>query len=671
VHLDFHTGPAVPDVARDFDPEQFARTFADAHVDSVTVFAKCHHGMLYYDTERPERHPGLPAGMDLLAAQVDALHGVGIRAPIYLSVQVDEHAAGQHPEWVACDENLRSTRWGGSAFTPGWHVLDMSSPYQDYLADQLDEVLRRFAPVDGVFLDMCWDQPSASKWAIDGMRRDGLDPADPQHRAGYARANALRYMQRYREMVEKALPEDAVQGVWFNSRPKTNLQEESRLLRHVEIEALPTGGWGYAYLPYVARFVRPLGLPTLSHTGRFHESWGDNGALKPRAALLYECCQILSHGLTNGVGDLLHPRGVPARATYELIGSAYEHVERCEPFLRDGVLMSDVAVVVDPELGDAPGASGVGAVRALQQLRHQFDVVPPTGDLSAYRVVLVPESTQVDAALSTALGRAHEAGAAVVLVGASLAGLDGASGRATDDAADCAADDAADGAADADGAPDLPLPVELAGPSPFTAAFLHREDVDTGGFDTVAHGRALRATAVPGAEVLARFVRPYFERTWEHFSGHSYTPPDALTDEVAVAVRDRVVAVPWPLLEAFAEHGNEAYRELLGAALTRVLPDPLLQAGGPTHLETTVVRTPAGTVVHLLSFVPSRETATLDLVHDPFPLVDVPVAVRADAPPARVHLEPEGVEPAWTYDQGYVRAEVSVRGGHAMLVLDH
>jgi len=170
--------------------------------------------------------------------------------------------------------------------------------------------------------------------------------------------------------------------------------------------------------------------------------------------------------------------------------------------------------------------------------------------------------------------------------------------------------------------------------------------------------------------VLARFVRPYFERSWDHFSGHSYTPPDALTDEAAVAIQDRVVAVTWPLLQAFAEHGNEAYRELLGAALARVLPDPLVRAGGPTHLETTVVRTDTSTVVHLLSFVPARETATLDLVHDPFPLVDVPVSVRSDAAPARVHLEPEGVELEWTYDEGYVHTRVTSPYGHAMLVLD-
>ena len=83
-------------------------------------------------------------------------------------------------------------------------------------------------------------------------------------------------------MLDEAQKRARPAGVWFNSRPKTNLHIEKKFLRHVEIEALPTGGWGYAYFPYVARFVRPLGLPTLSHTGRFHKSWGDNGGLKPR-----------------------------------------------------------------------------------------------------------------------------------------------------------------------------------------------------------------------------------------------------------------------------------------------------------------------------------------------------------------------------------------------------
>ena len=73
VHLDFHTSEAIPDVAKDFDPDDFASTLHDAHVNSVTVFGRCHHGWIYYDTKLfPERkHPNLKRA-NLLKEQVEA-----------------------------------------------------------------------------------------------------------------------------------------------------------------------------------------------------------------------------------------------------------------------------------------------------------------------------------------------------------------------------------------------------------------------------------------------------------------------------------------------------------------------------------------------------------------------------------------------------------------------
>ena len=49
VHLDFHTSPHIEGVGAAFDPDHFAATLAAAHVDSVTCFARCHHGWIYYD----------------------------------------------------------------------------------------------------------------------------------------------------------------------------------------------------------------------------------------------------------------------------------------------------------------------------------------------------------------------------------------------------------------------------------------------------------------------------------------------------------------------------------------------------------------------------------------------------------------------------------------------
>lgn len=42
-HLDFHTSAAILDVGVDFDPQDFTNVLKSAHVNSVTVFAKCHH----------------------------------------------------------------------------------------------------------------------------------------------------------------------------------------------------------------------------------------------------------------------------------------------------------------------------------------------------------------------------------------------------------------------------------------------------------------------------------------------------------------------------------------------------------------------------------------------------------------------------------------------------
>lgn len=647
IHLDFHTGPQIPDVGCDFDAERFANTFKEAHVDSVTVFAMCHHGHLYYDTNHPARHPGLSSGLDLLGDQIEALHQVGIRAPIYISVQCNEYAANEHPEWLALTPDLQQVKWGRSAYQAGWQILDMSSPYQDYLAEILAEALERFAPVDGVFMDMCWDQPSSSKWAIDGMLKKGYDPRIETDRSRYARQLAYDYMRRYRDMVETAQKKHKPAGVWFNSRPKTNLHVEKEFLRHVEIEALPTGGWGYAYFPYVSRFVRPLGLPTLSHTGRFFKSWGDNTSLKPEMALKYECCQILSQGMTNGVGDLLHPRGVPSGAVYNLIRNVYQHIEACEPYVDGGDLISQIAVVVDPELGDNPGPSGLGIVRALQQLRHQFDILPSQSNLSQYELVLIPETTQIDEKLKVKLQSYLKDGGSLIVVGPA--------------------------AVDADGSPIMDeLGIEVHGASPYSHTFLHATSEVSDGlpnYGCVMYERGFRMIPSQGAEALVMVGEPYFQREYNHFSGHEYTPENGISEYAAVIQSGRTITFSVPILEAYGKHAVPNYRILLGNCIRRLLPNPLIRDGGPSQLETTVLRNGKTTIVHLLSFCPERRAEGLDIVEDPFPLVDMPIAIKQDSPPKRVFLAPNERELKFDYMDGYVHTQVTVLDGHAMLIL--
>lgn len=651
IHLDFHTGPAIPDVGSAFDARAFARTMKAAHVNSVTVFAKCHHGHLYYNTRRPERHPGLKKGLDLLGEQVEALHREGIRAPIYISVQCDEYAANTHPEWIA----RRADGLNVGKRTPLqdpypnyiWQILDMNSPYQEFLSEQTREVLKLFKPVDGLFFDMCWDQPSCSKYAIDAMRRKNLNPEDEADRDRHAHEVALAYMKRFHRMVKDSNP---AAGVYFNSRPLNNLPEEIPYLAQVEIEALPTGGWGYMYFPINVRFARTFNRPYMGMTARFHKSWADFGGLKTEAALEYEMLQAVAHGARCSIGDQLHPRGTLDKAAYDLIGRVYKKVAAAEPYVTDVKPVSQIGVVYTraKATGDNPrvGKTAEGYTRMLQQLRHQFDLVTPDSDFGRYELILLPDEVDVDRDLAVKIRQYLKDGGKLLATGMSGLSDDGSK---------------------------LLLPelgIRPQGMSPFQTTYLRfgREvGQDVPPTDHVMYERGVRALPAAGAKVLATVVEPYFDRTWDHFSSHAQTPADRATRFPAAVHKGSTAYISFPIFTAFAQHGNYPYRLLVRNVLNRLLDEPLLEASGPVSLETTVMKQGRRTIVHLLYYVPEGK---LDVVEDVIDLQNVEVSLRTSRRPRQVRLVPQEKPIDFRYVGGRVHFVVDRLHGHQMIVLE-
>lgn len=88
IDLDFHTSEHIPYVGEDFDGAAFAENPRNADVESVVLFAKCHHGWSHYEGEVGEPHPSLD--FDLLQAQCGACKSAGLKTPIYVSVGWDE-----------------------------------------------------------------------------------------------------------------------------------------------------------------------------------------------------------------------------------------------------------------------------------------------------------------------------------------------------------------------------------------------------------------------------------------------------------------------------------------------------------------------------------------------------------------------------------------------------
>ena len=184
IHLDFHTSGAIPDVGADWDAISFVETLRRAHVNSVTCFARCHHGYVYYSPSKFERHPSLD--FDLLGEQIAACHAAGIRVPIYLTVGWDELAAQRHPEWLEVDADGR--RGGKSPLEPGWKKLCLNSPYLDYVWDQTAEVMDLYGDdVDGFFFDIIHQGPCLCTYCLRDMERAGVNPESEEGRRGFAR----------------------------------------------------------------------------------------------------------------------------------------------------------------------------------------------------------------------------------------------------------------------------------------------------------------------------------------------------------------------------------------------------------------------------------------------------------------------------------------------------
>ena len=105
VHLDFHTSEHIPGIGERFDRAQFQAALRAGEVNQINLFAKCHHSWSYYPSSVGTMHPHLD--FDLLGAQIEACHEIGVACPIYFTIGWSATDAERHPEWCARDREGR------------------------------------------------------------------------------------------------------------------------------------------------------------------------------------------------------------------------------------------------------------------------------------------------------------------------------------------------------------------------------------------------------------------------------------------------------------------------------------------------------------------------------------------------------------------------------------
>ena len=553
VHLDFHTSPLIPGIGKKFDKKLWQERLQTAHVNSITCFSCCHHGYSYHPTQVGEMHPGLD--FDLLRAQMDACHEIDIRVPIYITAGVNNRVADKEPGWRELDHEGRYVGWQPSPVGPGFRSLCFNSPYMDYLCRLIEEAARLFPDADGMFFDIISQNQCCCPWCMKEMKKQGFDPTCEADRKAFSDLVLANYMKR---ACEAARSVRADMPVLHNAGHYLGpgYRHMAQYFSHLELESLPTGGWGYDHYPLMAAFCRSQELDFLGMTGKFHTTWGEFGGFKSANALRYECCAMLAQGSKCSVGDQLHPAGMLDESTCRLIGEAYADVERKEAWCSRVSSCADVALLSNMGInGCTPEEERIeiGAGRLLLEAHIPFDRLDSWGDFDRYKVLILADDLRPDAALREKLARFTKKGGKLILSGLSLLK------KENDDSAF-----------------DLPLTVSgldreipnfLEAAAPFAP-----EGITT---PFVMYRPSVKIT-LSGGESLGQIYDPYFTRSYEHFCSHQHTPNKLEASGFdAGCLTEQILYFAHPVFTLYANYGTVILKEFIVKAIRKLLGDDL------------------------------------------------------------------------------------------------
>jgi len=610
VHLDFHNSKYVPKIGAKFNADEWGDQLVAGNVDSIVVFAKDMHGYFYYPSKYGPVHPGL--SFDLLGEQVKACGKRNIAVYAYYCTSWDNYLADAHPEW-----NMR--KLDGSDYRPkigeipGWTALCLGNrEFVDLMANHIQEFVSKYE-LDGAWFDMA--EPIAQECycndCLHQITASGKDPYNKEVQKAHQNKNFIEFHRRISDLVRGISPSCQVD---FNDNGIGKVGERAEFLDSIDIEALPTGGWGYYYAPAQVRYQRNFGIPVYGMTGRFVSSWADFGGLKLPQQLDVELASLVANAARCDVGDQMPPNGHLDAAVYYLLGKSFGRIKQLEPWLNQAAPVTEAALMVPTIAMEKVSQNYIcGLVKLMIESHLQFDLVEQSQDWERYKLMIIPDELTPDADTIERLHKYIERGGAVIVC--HHAGLDVVTRQSWLNQ----------------------YGLTYNGESAFEPAYIVTEDGFTNnmpGYAYALYDGASQWSVQASAKSLAMLGVPLFQRSAEHYTSHNQSPFDHVTDYSALAVCGKVALVAFPLGSSYYDKGYWIYRIAFQKLLDAVYSSRLIETNAPLNTEITVTYQSADKekdrleryMVHLINWSPSRKTSPHSEVHeDPVPLTNIRV----------------------------------------------
>lgn len=629
VHLDFHTSELLP-VGNKFSKEQFQKALKAGHVNSITVFSKCHHGWSYHPTEVNEMHPTLD--FDLLGTQLEACKEIDVNAPVYISAGFDEKEYLKRPEWRWCPSPDKDELEEYNKEVH-FHALCFNTGYLDFLCKQIEEVMVKYNPC-GIFLDIIASRVCYCDKCVSDMKAMGLDIENAEDRENFAQIVLNKYLQKTNEAVRK---HSTTATIFHNSGhvPKGDYRYIDRNT-HLELESLPTGGWGYDHFPLSAAYVRTVkDKDYLGMTGKFHHSWGEFGGYKHPNALIYETALSVANGAGCSIGDQMHPLSELNTATYNLIGEAYSLIEEKEPWLDGAINVADIAVLsAEATIKNRDTKADIGANRMLLENHFLYNFIDETADLSQYKLLILPDVSGYSPEMTEKIKTFAKNGGKIIATGESIV---------------------------KDGKFILDFGAEYEGKNEFNPTYFIPEfDTVNGKTEYVMRCDFNKFTSSEG-EIVAYMQNPYFNRTLEHFCSHAHAPNNPAENFHGAVINKNIAYIGWDIFTAYANHGHLCFKELFTYIIKKMMGDETtVFANLPDKavLTYTTQEKEHRHILHLLFAHTTVRGKNTEVIEDTVPLYNVRCSVKSDKKPSSVRLVPSGENLNFNYSEG--RAEFTV-----------
>ena len=565
IHLDFHCSEFIEGIGNQFDIKSFQSALKKAKVNSINLFAKCHHSWSYYPTKVGKVHPHL--NFDLLGQQIKAAQEIGLKTFIYFTVGWSANDASNHPEWCARNKDgslifnspIKEDELGYEQFPYyHWKFMCINNGYHSLIYDQIKEICKLYS-VDGFWFDiyqtyrLCY-----CKNCIEFMESKNIDSHDKPLVEEFYAQRVKKHCKELRKLIHEKMPNAEV---FFNG---TTALDDGTNFRQImynnntiqDLEDLPTTWGGYDKLPMQAKFFLNAGYSITAMSGKFHTDWGEFGGFKHPDALKYEAASMIAFGAGCNFGDQLHPNGLLDKSTYESIGYAYDYVREIEIYGKGGMPFSRLGIwrSFDQE-------SDEGVCKMLLEKHEDFDVANFKENLNDYDLIIFPSRSNLSKAEICKVKKFIKNGGSVISLSKSI--LNFLEGELVPE-----------------------FGIKFIGDSNYDCDYTLIKDILNPVFvktPYLNYSPAIKTVADKKVEILADIYEPIFNRSFSRYCSHQKTPyKEVKAKYPAITKLGNCIFIAHELDIMYQKFGSRIHRDVFSNCLKLLFQNPFVSVNLPS-----------------------------------------------------------------------------------------